>query len=131
VTEETGTEGRIVKGLGDGYMLAFGDPRDAVDAAWRIIVRHRDGEGPGVHASLHQGVAVVRDGDYFGGVVNVAARILAAAKRDELVATEPVAEATDSDFHWEHAGASFIRGVRDTVDLYQLIGPRRSANAAS
>jgi class 3 adenylate cyclase len=124
VTEEAGPRGRVVKGLGDGYMLAFGDPRDAVDAAWRIIVRHRDGDGPGVHASLHQGVAVVRDGDYFGGVVNVAARILAAAKRDELVATEAVAEATDSSFNWEHAGPSYIRGVRDTVDLYLLIGPR-------
>jgi adenylate cyclase len=124
VTEECGTSGRVVKGLGDGYMLAFPDSHDAVDTGWRIIERRRSEEGPGVHASLHQGVAVAREGDLFGSVVNVAARILGAARRDELMATATVAEATGSAFDWEHAGASYIRGLSQTVDLCRLVGPR-------
>jgi class 3 adenylate cyclase len=46
-----------------------------------------------VHASVHVGTAIARDGDYFGGAVNLTARLLGAAGRDELVATRPVVEA--------------------------------------
>ena len=123
VTEECRNDGRVVKGLGDGYMLSFSDPHHAVDTGWRVIERRRESDGPGIHASLHQGVAIAHDGDYFGTVVNVAARILGAARRDELMATEVVAEATP-EFDWQHAGGSYIRGVPETIDLYKLVGPR-------
>jgi class 3 adenylate cyclase len=72
-------------------------------------------------------VAVAREGDLFGTVVNIAARILGAARRDELMATAAVAEATAADFEWEDAGASYVRGVSETVDLHRLVGPRRQA----
>jgi class 3 adenylate cyclase len=127
VTEEVGRHGRIVKGLGDGYMLAFPKAHHAVDTGWRIIARRQEEEGPGVHASLHHGVAVAREGDLFGAVVNVAARILGAARRDELMATASVADATASEFEWEDAGASHVRGVSETVDLRRLVGPRRQS----
>jgi adenylate cyclase len=120
VTEERGEHGRLVKGLGDGYMLAFPDPCDAVNAGLRIIRRVRDAEGPGVHASVHHGVAVAREGDYFGRVVNLAARLLAAADRDELVATADVARTTP-EFSWEHVGTREIRGVNEQVDVYRLV----------
>lgn len=124
VTEECGPGGRVVKGLGDGYMLCFPEAHAAVETGRRVIERRREAEGPGVHASLHQGVTVVHDGDYFGRVVNLAARILAAARRDELMATGVVAEATAEDFAWDHAGPTYIRGVSEIVDLYRLAGPR-------
>ena len=124
VTAETAPGGRIVKGLGDGYMLAFPEPVAAVRTAWRVIEGHRDTDAPGVHASVHRGVAVVRDGDYFGTVVNVAARILGAAGRDHVIATSAVAQATAGDFSWEDAGASYVRGVKGTVELCRLVGPR-------
>src|SRR5687768_11486019 len=111
VVAECRGDGRVVKGLGDGYMLAFADPADAVATGWRVITRRREEPGPGVHASVHHGVAVARGGDYFGTVVNVAARLLAEAQRHELMATRAVAEATASHFEWDHAGASHVRGV--------------------
>lgn len=122
VTEEC-RNGRVVKGLGDGYMLAFADVGDAVDTGWRVVERRRDAEGPGVHASLDHGVAVARDGDYFGTTVNVAARILATAGRDELMATTAVAQATESAFDWEDAGTKHVRGVTEPVGLRRLVGP--------
>ena len=124
VTEEC-HDGRVVKGLGDGYMLAFAEVGAAVDTGWRVVERRRDAEGPGVHASLEYGVAVARDGDYFGTTVNVAARILAAAGRDELVATAAVAQATGTAFDWEDGGARRVRGVSEPVGLCRLIGPAK------
>ena len=105
-------------------MLAFTDATDAVATGWRVIARRHEEPGPGVHASVHQGVAVARDGDYFGAVVNVAARLLAEPSADELVATHAVAAATASQFAWDEAGASHVRGVGQPVDVCRLLGPR-------
>ncbi len=122
VTEEC-HDGRVVKGLGDGYMLAFAEVGDAVGTGWRVVERRRHADGPGVHASLAHGVAVARDGDYFGTTVNIAARILAAASGDELMATATVAQATKGAFDWEDAGARQVRGVAEPVGVCRLIGP--------
>ena len=123
VISECAGDGRVVKGLGDGYMLAFADTCDAVATGWGVIECQRAEGGLGVHASVHHGVAVARDGDYFGTVVNVAARLLAKAQRDDLTATRAVAEATASQFAWRHVGASDVRGVSEPVDVYRLLGP--------
>jgi class 3 adenylate cyclase len=66
----------------------------AVAAGVRIIDRMRAPDRPGVHASVQHGHAIPREGDYFGSVVNLTARLLGAAGRDEQIATRPVVE------HW-------------------------------
>ena len=114
-------EGRVVKALGDGQMLSYDDPGEAVAAGARIIAAMRTRETPGVHASVHRGVAIVREGDFFGGTVNLAARLLAAASRDELVATAPVVEASGDSFDWEPLGTRRIRGVDEPVEVFRLM----------
>jgi adenylate cyclase len=120
VTDRSGEHGRLIKGLGDGYMLAYPESAEAVAAGAGIIDGMRDGE-LGVHASVHQGVAVGREGDYFGRAVNLAARLLLVARRDELVATEVVARVTGGDFEWERRGAERIRGWGEAVEVYRLL----------
>ncbi len=120
VTRERGEDSRFLKGLGDGFMLVYGEPSSAVGAGARIIEAMRVPRTPGVHASAHSGVAIVREGDYFGGSVNLAARLLNAADRDELIATSPVVERSGEDFRWEDAGKRRVRGVTEPVDVYRL-----------
>jgi hypothetical protein len=43
------------------------------------------------------------------------------------MATAAVAQATGSDFEWQDAGATYVRGVSQTVDLCRLVGPRGAA----
>jgi adenylate cyclase len=121
VMRERGDQVRLMKALGDGYMLAYGDSSKAVEAGNRIVAAAEASEGPGVHASAHEGVAIAREGDYFGGAVNLAARLLAAAGRDELVATEPVVRGTEDAFDWEAAGALRVRGVSEPVEIFRLV----------
>lgn len=117
---ERGEAGRVVKALGDGHMLSYSEVEDAVSAGRRIIGRMR-AEGPlGVHASVHTGIAISREGDYFGGAVNLAARLLAAADADELVASESVVSRTGEAFRWESLGTRRIRGVDEPVDVFRL-----------
>lgn len=122
VTSERGERGHLLKALGDGYMLSYPEPVDAVEACVRIIGRMRSADAPGVHASVHSGVALYREGDYFGQVVNLAARLLDLAGSDELVASEAVVRETQGRFDWEHRGSHRIRGVSEPVATYRLRG---------
>jgi adenylate cyclase len=121
VTEHRGEDFRFMKALGDGFMLAYADPCSAVGAGARIIEATAAFRMPGVHASVHYGVSILREGDYFGSSVNLAARLLNAAGRDELVATGPVVENCGDDFGWERVGEKRIRGMDELIEVFLLV----------
>jgi adenylate cyclase len=131
VVHERGREGRFVKSLGDGAMLVYNDPIEAVAAGARVIVAMRSPDSPGVHASVHQGVAIARSGDYFGGAVNLAARLLAFAAGDELVATSRAVEACGDAFRWTPAGERTVRGVTSRLSVYKLAAAQDAAAHAT
>ena len=75
-------EGRVVKQLGDAFMLMFLEPRSAVTCA--LEIEHRtaaEPQFPAVRSGLHWGRVLYREGDYVGASVNVAARVAAEAQR--------------------------------------------------
>ena len=117
VSRERGAEVRFTKGLGDGYMLVYADVPTALDVGRRIVAAMQDPDLPAVHASAHQGTAISREGDYFGGAVNLAARLLDAAAGNELVATAATAAADPGGGEWESAGSVRVRGVKGPVDV--------------
>jgi predicted ATPase len=94
--------GFLFKHTGDGVIAAFASPRAAIDAA---IVGQRKVELP-VRMGIATGEATHQDGDYFGAVLNRAARVMAAGHGGQIL----VADST----------ASLVSGV-DLLDL----GPRR------
>jgi predicted ATPase len=94
--------GFMFKHTGDGVCAAFSSPRAGVDAA---IAAQRKLELP-VRMGIATGEAELRDGDYFGAVLNRAARVMAAGHGGQIL----LAEST----------AGLLSGV-DLVDL----GPRR------
>ena len=95
-------DGFLFSHTGDGVAAAFASPRSAVDAA---VAAQRALELP-VRMGLATGEAELRDGDYFGTVLNRAARVMAAGHGGQIL----VADST----------AVLVSGV-DLVDL----GPRR------
>jgi len=94
--------GWLFKHTGDGVCAAFGSPRSAVDAA---VAAQRALELP-VRMGVATGEAELRGADYFGAVLNRAARVMAAGHGGQIL----LAEST----------ASLLSGI-DLVDL----GPRR------
>jgi class 3 adenylate cyclase len=67
-------DGFLFSHTGDGVAAAFASPRSAVDAA---VAAQRALELP-VRMGIATGEAELRDGDYFGTVLNRAARVTAA-----------------------------------------------------
>jgi predicted ATPase/class 3 adenylate cyclase len=95
-------KGWLFKHTGDGVCAAFASPRSAVEAA---VAAQRALELP-VRMGIATGEAELRDGDYFGAVLNRAARVMAAGHGGQIL----LADST----------ASLLSGV-DLLDL----GPRR------
>jgi class 3 adenylate cyclase len=83
--------GRVVKFIGDEVMFRVHDPAAACHVALTIVARFSDDEVlPGARAAVAFGDLLVRDGDYFGPVVNVAARATKLARPGTVLATASV-----------------------------------------
>ena len=94
--------GFLFKHTGDGVCAAFSSPKSAVDAA---VAAQRGLKLP-VRMGIATGEAELRGTDYFGAVLNRAARVMAAGHGGQILLTEST--------------ASLLSGV-DLLDL----GPRR------
>ena len=98
VTEHDGT---LVKRLGDGIMAVFPDPTEAVYAALDATESLRDvrvaGHRPKLRAGVHVGRPRKLGGDYYGVDVNVAARVAAAARANEVLVSDPACERLADD----------------------------------
>jgi adenylate cyclase len=78
-----------VKTLGDGLMLRCSDAASAIRLGLRIVDDLAAVSGfPSVRVGIHTGPAILRDGDWYGMTVNVAARLCAAAGGDEVLVSE-------------------------------------------
>ena len=88
--------GTLVKMTGDGMCAAFDDPKDAVAAALQFQQALADPAATGgvtlrARCGLHAGVAEHRDNDFFGSVLNRAARIMAAAHGGQVLVSQALA----------------------------------------
>jgi adenylate cyclase len=92
--------GQVVKTQGDGFMVAFPTPEDAVRCAIAVQRAFDKGSRRGkalvlVRIGIHHGDVVHRGNDIFGRNVAQAARVAALASGGEILVSESVAEAVD------------------------------------
>ena len=91
------TAGDEVKTLGDGLMVAFDSPLDAVRCAiamQQAIAGHNRGQTSsalGIRVGLHAGEPIRDEDDYFGSSVVVAKRLCDRAEGGQILASEVVA----------------------------------------
>lgn len=84
--------GQEVSHTGDGFFVAFGAARDAIDAAvdvQRTLVAHRKEHGfaPWVRIGLHTAEVSQVEANYRGVGVHVAARVSSLADREQILAS--------------------------------------------
>jgi adenylate cyclase len=117
------TGGRLVKVLGDGVMMHFGDSDSAVRAAISVLSRAQAQGLPAARAGINSGLMVRRDGDYFGSVVNLAARAADYARAHEILVTQEVMDAWGGGaaIYFRAIGAVSLKNVRKRVELFQVL----------
>jgi len=117
--------GQFVKSLGDGTMSSFPSARSALAAARDIQVSlDADASEPrlGVRIGVHTGDVVQSDDDFFGTVVNTAARITAAASAADICVSDVtrMMVGTDADLTFSGPETVHLKGLAGEHALYRL-----------
>lgn len=122
--------GHVVKNQGDGFMIAFGDPAEAVRCGIDIqdaLAADGDRRQPiRVRIGIHEGTSVRRGDDLFGRNVAMAARVAGQADGGEILISEDVRErlAEDpeaADIELGEPRAVELKGIRGSHELYPVL----------
>jgi adenylate cyclase len=105
------------------------DPAPLLDAVLKLIEATGGDDGfPRLRAGLATGMAVSREGDWFGSPVNLASRVTGAARPGSVLVAEATRDAIGDDdrFAWSYAGGKHLKGIKSDVKVFRA---RRTASA--
>jgi len=114
--------GRVVKQIGDAFMLVFPDPRSAVGGALDIErILAEQSNFPAARCGVHWGPVLYREGDYVGSSVNLASRVAATADRHQVLVTAAVRqEAGGLDgVRFAPLGRQRLKGITEAIELFE------------
>jgi predicted ATPase/class 3 adenylate cyclase len=126
-----GQGGSIVKDRGDGFMAVFDDPVAALVAAaegqrrvaaadWSNL-----GQPLAVRIGIHTGSAELRDGDYYGSDVNIAARLEGLANGGQVLVSDATRALTSrnlsSGLSTRELGRQRLKGIGQPEMVHQLV----------
>ena len=111
-------EATIVKTIGDEVMVVSPDPLSLTE--WAVDFLARFEQRPQPRVGIHYGDAVYRDGDYFGGQVNLAHRVVNRALAGEVLVTDSVcgAIAASDRLRFEGIGRVSLKGFPTPTELF-------------
>jgi adenylate cyclase len=112
-------EARVIKTIGDEAMIVGSDPAALTD--WAVGFQRLHGGRPLPRIAVHYGVALFRDGDYYGRDVNIASRVAARAAGGEVLVTRPVVEYLEPPaphLEYERIAEVKLKGFTDTTEIF-------------
>jgi adenylate cyclase len=114
--------GHVVKSQGDGFMIAFAQPEQAVRCS--IDVQRSLSKRPSgirVRIGIHMGKSVRRGDDLFGRNVAMAARVAAQADGGEILVSEVVRDAVSAeDVTFDDGREVELKGFSGLYRLYAV-----------
>ena len=114
--------GRLVKFIGDEAMFVVDDPSKACELGLALAESFgSDPALPPLRVGLATGPAVALHGDYYGEVVNLAARLVKASEPSQVVVSESVRAAVGARFAFEDASELTPKGFDAPVAAYRLL----------
>ncbi|MDV3124271.1 adenylate/guanylate cyclase domain-containing protein [Mycobacterium sp. 21AC1] len=130
--------GHVVKSQGDGYMVAFAQPSQAVRCGMDLQrALRRQPDGIRVRIGIHTGRSVLRGDDLFGRNVAMAARVAGQADGGQILVSQPVRDAVcgradEDDIAFDGGRDAELKGFSGTHRLYAVAqGSGRSPASAS
>ncbi len=120
--------GRVVKNIGDAFLLTFRSPTDALLCSMALhdwITETETGVDPAerftIRAAVNVGEVRLEGGDVFGEPVNIAARIEGKAGAGEIYFSESAyLSMTKSEVPSEEVGYTELKGIPGKVRLYRV-----------
>ena len=118
-------DGNIVKTLGDGTMSTFSSARAGMTAAKaiQILVTNAQREPQlKIRIGIHTGDVIKSNGDFFGTVVNKAARIATSANPGQILVSDATRSMVESsgEFEFESPISVALRGIEGNHSISTL-----------
>lgn len=113
---------RMVKSLGDGALVHAPNANAALNVALDAVAGAADRGVWTLHAGVHAGRVVPRDGDLFGSAVNIASRLADEAGPGQVVASGAVVDVCFADgvIQVEPVGTAELKNISKPVDLFAV-----------
>ena len=118
--------GRVVKEIGDAFMVEFAIPSAAVECAIAmqrgIQAQFADSDIPiRLRIGINAGEPVAEDGDLHGASVNIAKRLESAAATNGILISDVVKQAVvGKDFEFADQGEVALKGFDDPVHAWSV-----------
>ena len=120
--------GRVVKTIGDAYLLTFRSPTDALLCSMAVHDRIVETDAQvkpqdrfAIRAAVNVGEVRIEGGDVFGEAVNIASRIEGKAGAGEIYFSESVfLSMTRTEVPSEEVGYAELKGITEKVRLYRV-----------
>lgn len=122
--------GTLIKTIGDEIMCTFAEPDMAFQSACAMqdsiaetVHANRDGNPLLIRVGFHYGSALMEAGDIFGDAVNVAARVVALTKPEQIMTTKQLVDrvspmlAHSTRFVEQCA----VKGRRDELEIFEVL----------
>jgi adenylate cyclase len=133
-----GHDGRVVKTIGDEVMAVFPAADHAAEAAAEMQARvsAQPAVGPirlAIRVGFHFGPAIAVEGDVFGDSVNVAARMAALAKSEQVILSGQTAEALPPlvRARTRQIDSLTVKGKHEDIGIFELIWQGPDADLTS
>src|SRR5690606_17230531 len=119
--------GRVVKNLGDSFLILFDSATDALRAALDVQHTVTDSGGNPIRLAMTTGDVEEIDGDAFGECVNLAARILSKAPASEIWFGKGTHVCMNqAEIPWESVGRYRLKGIPGEQEVFRAV-PRATA----
>ncbi|MDH4162171.1 MAG: adenylate/guanylate cyclase domain-containing protein [Nitrospirota bacterium] len=120
--------GRVIKTIGDAYLLTFRSPTDALLCSMAIHDRIAETDAAldpadrfTIRAAVNVGEVRIDGGDVYGEAVNIASRIEGKAGAGEIYFSESVyLSMTRTEVPSEEVGYAELKGISGKVRLYRV-----------
>ena len=128
-----GKGGRLIKTIGDAFLVVFDSPTDAVLAGVEVqrMLREHNAHKLGddrldVRIAINAGEVTLADNDVFGEPVNITARINGIAEAGEVFFTEAVYLAMNKmEVPSSEVGLLQLKGIAEKIRVYKVVPEKR------
>ena len=119
-------KGTFVKEIGDGTLSYFESAVNAATCAVKLQEKTYDDKDMNIRVGIHIGDIVFKDGDVFGGGVNVASRLESIAPAGGVCVSKSVYDelSNQDDFDGIELGLQSLKGVGRLIEVYGLKGDK-------
>jgi adenylate cyclase len=118
--EVVGNRGKIVKSMGDGWLVEFASVVDAINCSMKVQDKLKNLYTLKLRIGVHVGDIIFQDDDIFGDGVNVAARLEALAKPGGIAISDITYSSLDGTLtpSFDDAGEQQLKNIARAIRIW-------------